>query len=590
MISDEPIRNKNYSIIKERYFIKKIFSILCIFALFISLYNFSTVDVKASSGTTAISDKLLSSYDVETNASNIENWHAFQSGSCYIANFGKSGNKSVGFTGRTAEWHSPYIDVYNLVKSNGSGRYIVTFWMHIEETATISMNARVIIRGNANSFIDDYGSNQYAVLGRQYVAMEENSGRTWYKMSGAFDVKAADISSQSGSFKLMLDKIPISEEDDLQVFIDDIKLYKVNSQIKTSQNSNGYYIVNKETGRYLTAEYSTGNALSHIGTREKFSDDASESDKSRQIWYVGKTSSGYYIEKSPGQNCLQIENPSTEYYSPGSRVKFGLKQNGQENSQEFDIVIAGDGICYRICAQVDPAYFGLEVHSNLYDEGTEVRMGPSILAFNSAPSNKDLWYFIPLTYNSDLSVIYATINYDNKDNPTFPFLHQGELRGDCANFVSQCLYIAGKKMDSVWYIKKLNDDHAKPTTINDLDESWDVADPSPWISAKQFRLYWKEKVTTKEYAVIDIINTPSILYSDGFRVGDVITYCGVEDFEIRGLHTVIITGCKVVNNTYVFTVSQHSGSVLNKRIDESLNAYFDHPEALSNKVTVYKMR
>ena len=416
-------------------------------------------------------------------------------------------------------------------------------------------------------------------------------------MSGAFDVTEADYSSADGSFKLMLDKIPIPETGDKYIFIDSLKMYKVNSGIKTGtgSTSHGYYIVNKLTGRYLTAEHNEYGVLSHISTREKYDVTSYPEEAYNQIWYVGKTNTGYYIEKTPGQDCLQITNPSDAYYSPGSNIGFGMKQSGFEEAQEFNINIAGDGICYRVCAQTTPEYFGIEVHSNFYDDCSQVRMGPSMLAFGSAPFNNDLWYFIPLDYDPNLAVIYATLNYDNCDNTTFPYFNQGDLKGDCANFVSQSIYIAGKPMQGDWYIKKLNNSYQKPLYPSQLNYSWELADPSPWISAKHFRLYWKERVAIQEYKVSELLDNPYLLDEAGFEIGDVITYCKRDGLDVIGVHTVIITGAQNVKvnniNKKMFTVSQHTSEALNKSLLDSLEAYYGSDVSDTwDKVLVYAMR
>ena len=39
--------------------------------------------------------------------------------------------------------------------------------------------------------------------------------------------------------------------------------------------------------------------------------------------------------------------------------------------------------------------------------------------------------------------------------------------------------------------------NSSPLNVNQLDASWRLADPSPWISAKQFNLFWSKKYQTE---------------------------------------------------------------------------------------------
>ena len=160
---------------------KKLISFLCVFILLFACLNFKN-EIKATDDSVVpITSNLLENYDIDTNENNINKWSGFQQGGCYVASFGKDSNKSIGYYGRTAEWHSPYIDIYDVIKENEAGRYVVTFWLYGTEITDSDMNARVLIRGDENSFITQYGSNTYAVLGRQYVAKKEIDGRMWYK-------------------------------------------------------------------------------------------------------------------------------------------------------------------------------------------------------------------------------------------------------------------------------------------------------------------------------------------------------------------------------------------------------------------------
>lgn len=91
------------------------------------------------------------------------------------------------------------------------------------------------------------------------------------------------------------------------------------------------------------------------------------------------------------------------------------------------------------------------------------------------------------SYNSTNAVNYALNNYNNY-NSSYP--NVTALGGDCANFVSQSLYAGGIPMNGSWYVYKKNSTYPSPQTVAELDHSWTLASPSPWISAKEFNAKW----------------------------------------------------------------------------------------------------
>ena len=83
---------------------------------------------------------------------------------------------------------------------------------------------------------------------------------------------------------------------------------------------------------------------------------------------------------------------------------------------------------------------------------------------------------------------WAYNNYDQY-NENFPAFNNG-FGSDCTNFVSQALYFGGMEMHDTWYCHKKNNDYPSPASAAQLDYSWTLEDPSPWISAKEFNNYW----------------------------------------------------------------------------------------------------
>ena len=97
----------------------------------------------------------------------------------------------------------------------------------------------------------------------------------------------------------------------------------------------------------------------------------------------------------------------------------------------------------------------------------------------------DQWILEPVDLNITMGVNYASANYDY-DLDAYPSLEN--FGGDCTNFVSQCLLAAGSlHQDNTWFIKRKNTNYHDIDSVEHLNNSWNLADPSPWISAKQFK-------------------------------------------------------------------------------------------------------
>ena len=48
-------------------------------------------------------------------------------------------------------------------------------------------------------------------------------------------------------------------------------------------------------------------------------------------------------------------------------------------------------------------------------------------------------------------------------------------------------------MHDTWYCHKKNNEYPAPASATQLDYSWTLEDPSPWISVEQFVSFWSSK-------------------------------------------------------------------------------------------------
>ena len=129
---------------------------------------------------------------------------------------------------------------------------------------------------------------------------------------------------------------------------------------------------------------------------------------------------------------------------------------------------------------------------------------------------------------------------------------------DCANFTSQCMLASGIHYENNWYVYRRNDNYSAPTDSTQLDNSWNLTDPSPWISAVEFGKYWKGNSTFYSYKGKEILNDPSIAWNLPIYKGDVIQIAdSVLGILGNSKHTMYITDYD--SSTYFLTYhSQNS--------------------------------
>lgn len=155
-------------------------------------------------------------------------------------------------------------------------------------------------------------------------------------------------------------------------------------------------------------------------------------------------------------------------------------------------------------------------------------------------------------YKNDMISLYASTKdsfdygkaidyaYDYYKNYNTAYPNLSKMGGDCANFVSQILKSGGYKTDNEWYIKRKNYKYNKPINSSQLNESWDLANPSPWISAKYFNKYWSDIVSTDTKSATDF--TENDMFNElKYYKGDTVQILKKSMFSYYGYHTMFIT-------------------------------------------------
>jgi hypothetical protein len=174
------------------------------------------------------------------------------------------------------------------------------------------------------------------------------------------------------------------------------------------------------------------------------------------------------------------------------------------------------------------------------------------------------------TYNPSTAVLYARTNY-NTYNTDFPDCRL--IGGDCTNFVSQCLYTGGFPMNGSWYCYKKNSTYQKPINTTQLDYSWTLADPSPWISAKQFELKWYPIFSNSNYSGEYVYDNQSTIYGLNYTTGDIVQILEKNFWWYEAFHSMIIT--KKQSGDYKLTYHSTSSGTLDKPLNTIASSYTD---------------
>ncbi len=231
-------------------------------------------------------------------------------------------------------------------------------------------------------------------------------------------------------------------------------------------------------------------------------------------------------------------------------------------TQRFSIERKTDYTC-KVLSNASNYIGGMTVQAPVFDEGANVYQ----MTYNG--THNDEWLFeiySPAYYKSE-GIRYAMANYDNY-LVTYPNLSNFNNSGnDCANFVSQCLAAGGKRYNANWYVYKKNTTYIAPQNSTQLDHTWELSDPSPWISAKKFGYYWSDYATHDTFTPQQIINNNSAT-ATAYGKGDVVQILKHDSFwsDFIGFHTMYVTDVTDSSNKNTFKMTYHSANTLERRL------------------------
>lgn len=306
-----------------------------------------------------------------------------------------------------------------------------------------------------------------------------------------------------------------------------------------------FFIKNAYSGQYLDV---SGGIVANGTNIQQYKYNGTDS----QRWYIHYNGDGTFsfftragvVDKY--QYVLDISNGSSENYA-----NVQLYGYNATDSQKFTIRIM-DNYTFAFCTQVSNGSKAIVLN------GPSLNQGANVDQYTFQGHINECWILEPVEKTPKLGVEYAYANVgNNRTVYAYPDFRGGD--GNCANFVSQCMLASGIHYQNNWYIyRKGTSLSAIPSgDVASINNNWELADPSPWISAKNFSRYWKGKVEYNYYKGSEIISNPSLASNLNMVPGDVIQYAGSGLFGALGdaKHTMYITDVK--NSTYYLTY--HSG-------------------------------
>lgn len=182
-------------------------------------------------------------------------------------------------------------------------------------------------------------------------------------------------------------------------------------------------------------------------------------------------------------------------------------------------------------------------------------------------------------YNRKAALTYAKKWYNSFNHEYYKYTGGG----DCANFVSQCLYAGGFKMNAKWhsyrkykpFIQKCSIDIKNiPHRLNNLAYNWDVT--SAWSQAPALYNYYKSKAKKiLKLKKSDLLILSKIISKNHVKAGDLMFFCS------NGSTIDHATMISYVSQSYIYYTSHTI-----PRWNRSLWYYFNGTEGKPNGAAI----
>lgn len=157
------------------------------------------------------------------------------------------------------------------------------------------------------------------------------------------------------------------------------------------------------------------------------------------------------------------------------------------------------------------------------------------------------------SYSSSDAVAYAK-KYYNTYNTAYP--DWTSYGGDCANFISQCLYAGGKSMKGTPGSSTAAQDWSNWFSTGSSCNTSNVS--STWRGANAFKSYWQSNASG--YSTFSSVGSSS--YNYGFT-GDAVSLLNSNG---SAYHTLIIVGYDSANKDFI--VAAHTGNTVTAKLSD----------------------
>lgn len=280
----------------------------------------------------------------------------------------------------------------------------------------------------------------------------------------------------------------------------------------------------------------------------------------------------YYIEKAANPPSGQLVDPAeeekviiatlTDYYNSDIKVAEILSNYDKDGSileQATSIDKEDKRAILNKVVNVYPKVLEVanqeELEKFLKRYAVDVDVPEAIALLKDIQAQKPQSITPFAAYDGTTAGTWAYNNY-NKYDTAFPAFNAG-WGSDCTNFVSQALYHGGKVMSGDWYVTKKNSTYLSPASATQLNYSWTLSDPSPWISVSEFYDYWWDKSTVLTYSHDNYVANHTTIYNQSIYKGDVVVFSkGFAGIATMPTHLMIVSDYDTTNKD--FKLAGHS--------------------------------
>ena len=306
-----------------------------------------------------------------------------------------------------------------------------------------------------------------------------------------------------------------------------------------------FYIKNAFSGQYLDVSNGTAESFTNV----------------QQYPYNGSAAQRWYISRNEEEKCF------TFYSDVGNNMALDIDNASPDNGANAHIheYNGTDAQKFRIGYTNSSTYVLITKVSNYTKSistcNSGCEMGENVHQYDYAGLWSERWILEPVEKDVDLGALYAMNNYD-KTVQAYPRFTM-DFGGDCTNFVSQCMLASGIHFREDWQILRKNGNYTEINNIEQLNNSWSLSDPSPWISAVEFQKFWVPRISTGVYKATGqaILDNPNMVWNSPVTQGCVVQIAkkGVFSNEVKEAHHSMYISGYINDGTYnTYGLTYHS--------------------------------